>query len=287
MLLTTAVLRPPFLRGAKLDPSGQLLADQNKTQVKFTLPRLKVRLNQGSATNDPLAVNLLSLGASGLDDASGMGVMEFVTMDPPYAFIGTSDCVGFGFRSATLDLGTGSTPPDVMAQFGFDESWTGLYLPEIRLFVAPSGATGLAVDAGARNLLIGIGASAGVTGDFDLTVLDQGSGPVHVSARFYDPAGRSYGITKTSDTTATVALPATLDRRVMAVDGALPPYTAGAQFEGGAVQPGRVFDCDMTTQTSRTIVVTATGSQPGATPTSLTIMANRQVSSAPPPPGSP
>src|SRR5262249_38597433 len=51
LLLTTIVLRPPFLRGAKLDPSGQLIADPAKTQVKFTLPRLKVRLAQGSAAN--------------------------------------------------------------------------------------------------------------------------------------------------------------------------------------------------------------------------------------------
>ena len=87
--------------------------------------------------------------------------------------------VGFGFRTGALDLSDGSTPPDVLAQCGFDESWTGLYLPEIRLFVAPNGARDLAVDAGARNLLIGIGESAGITGDFDLTVLNQRRGTTH------------------------------------------------------------------------------------------------------------
>jgi hypothetical protein len=36
MLLTTVVLRPPFLRGAKLDPSGILLADPSHTTVRIT-----------------------------------------------------------------------------------------------------------------------------------------------------------------------------------------------------------------------------------------------------------
>ena len=155
-----------------------------------------------------LQATLLSLGASGLDDRDNFGVAKLITMDPPYAFIGTSKVVGIGFRSATLDLSDGSTPPDVLAQFGFDDSWTGVYFPELRLYIAPHGAQDLAFDASATNLLIGIGASSGVTGDFELAIVDQGSGPVKVSARFYDNNGRSYSITKSDDSTATVSIPA-------------------------------------------------------------------------------
>ena len=46
-------------------------------------------------------------------------------MDPPYAFIGSDDYVGIGFRTVMLDLSDGSTPPDMLAQFGSDDSWTG------------------------------------------------------------------------------------------------------------------------------------------------------------------
>ena len=285
LLLTTVVLRPPFLRGAKLESSGQLVADPVNTQVKFTLPRIKVRLAQGSGTNDPLTATLLSFGATGLDDPGDLSVAELVTMDPPYAFIGPWDIVGFGFRSATLDLSTGSTPPDVLSQFGFDESWTGLYLPEIRLFVAPHGAEDLAVDAGAHNLLIGFGASAGITGDFDLTVLDQGASPLHLSARFYDAAGRCFGITKTSETTAMVALP-DHTRMVIDIDGGLTPYTANAKFDSHPPQPGRLFDFDLSSNPTRTIMISAIDSRPGATEGTLTIIANRRPSSAPVPPGS-
>ena len=145
-MLTAAILRPPFLQPAKLLPNGQLVEETTIAEVKFNLPRIKVRLAQGSAENDPLTAELLSLGASGLDDPGDLGVAEMVSMDPPYAFIGPAKIVGFGFRSAILDLADGSTPADVLEQFGFDESWTELYLPEIRLFIAPHGAEDFAVD---------------------------------------------------------------------------------------------------------------------------------------------
>jgi hypothetical protein len=285
LLLTTIVLRPPFLKGAKLDPSGILVEDPTHAQVKISLPKIKVRLTQGSGANDPLRATLLSLGASGLDDRDDIGVAQLVTMDPPYAFIGSSKQVGIGFRSATLDLSQGSTPPDVLSQFGYDDSWTGIYLPELRLYIAPSGAENLAFDASATNLLIGFGASAGVTGDFELAVVDQGSGDVKVSARFYDGAGNSYAITKSSDgKTATVTIPAKT-RMVVDVDGGLTPYTAKAKIGGAAESPGRLFDVDFGANTTLTIVVTAKGSQPGATDTTLTITAIRQSTPALPPAG--
>jgi large repetitive protein len=285
LVLTTAVLRPPFLRGAKLDPSGILLDDPTHAQVKITLPKIKVRLSQGSHVTDPLTATLLSLGAGGLDDQDDIGVADLITMDPPYAFIGPWADVGIGFRTATLDLSQGSTPPDVLAQFGYDDSWMGVYLPELRLYYRRDGALDLAVDGSATNLLIGIGPSAGVTGDFELAVVDQGSGPVTVSARFYDANQRCYGITKLADgQTATVAIP-DHTRMVIDIDGGLTPYTASAQIGSVPDCPGRLFDVSFGAATCLPIVISATGSQPGATKTKLTITANLKPASAPPPPG--
>jgi hypothetical protein len=83
LLISTAVLRPPFLRGAKLDPSGILVEDPTNAQVKITLPMIKLRLQQGSNANDPMVATLLSLGASGVDDQADFGVADLITMDPP------------------------------------------------------------------------------------------------------------------------------------------------------------------------------------------------------------
>ncbi len=284
LLLTTIVLRPPFLRPAQLLPNGQLVEDTTKTSVKISLPRIKIRLAQGSGVVAPLTVELLSLGASSLDATEDIGVAQLVTMEPPYAFIGPSKVVGFGFRSATLDLSDNSTPPDVLAQFGFDESWTGLYLPEIRLFIAPHGADDFAVDAGARNLLIGFGASAGITGDFDLEVINQGSGKLTLGARFYDDAGQSFAITRTDDTHATVTLPPHT-WLIVDVNGGLTPYNASVGFDGAAPTAGRVFECDLSSANPRTILISVTDSRPTPLTATLTAVANRLPASLPAPPG--
>jgi hypothetical protein len=272
LILTAPLLRTPFLVGAKLDPSGILAEDPLHPHVSFTLPKIKMRLAQGSGPNDPLVATLLSAGASGLDDQSAGG--ELITMDPPYAFFGPSKAIGMGFRSATLDLSQGSTPPDVLAQFGYDDSWTGLYFPELRLYVSPPGGQDVALDFSATNLLIGIGPdSGGLTGDFEYDVVDQGSGPVKVSARFYDDSGRCYGITPTADSlNATVTIP-NHTRMVVDIDGGLTPYTAQAIIGNSGEVPGRLFDVDFGSATSLLIQITATGSQPNATPTSLYITA--------------
>jgi hypothetical protein len=277
LLLTAVVLRPPFLRGAKREANGQLVPDPQNEKVKITLPRLKFRISQGPNNNDPLTADLLSAGATGLDDPGDIAVAELIKMDPPYAFIGSSQVVGFGFRSGILDLSTQSTPPDVLSQFGFDESWTGLYLPEIRLFIAPHGARDFAVEAGVENLLIGIGASSGVTGDFELQVLDQGAGALKLSARFYDSDQRGYGIVRPSpdSTTATVQLPNT-SRMVVDVDGGRTPITTMVSIDGGAQQNVREINIDMSGNATRTIAITATDTSSPVRNATLTITASRR-----------
>ncbi|PYP78252.1 MAG: hypothetical protein DMD35_12025 [Gemmatimonadetes bacterium] len=282
LLLTSVVLRPPFLRGAKREANGQLVLDPEHEQVKFTLPKIKFRLTQGPLNGDPIVPTLLSAGASGLDDPGDLAVAELITMDPPYAFIGSSQTVGFGFRSGVLDLSDQSTPPDVLAQFGFDESWTGLYLPEIRLFVAPHGARDLAVEGGVENLLIGIGASSGITGDFNLQVLDQGAGPLKMGARFYGPDQRGYGIVRTSDTAATVQLPE-LSRMVADVGGGRTPITTTITIDGGAPISGREATIDMSGADTRTIVITSTDTSAPPRTATFTVTASRRPAPVPVP----
>ncbi len=252
MVVTAAVLRMPFLKGAELLDDGRLAPIAGDDRVEITLPRFKIRLTQGSDDQSPLIIDLLSFGVDGLDDAADFAVVDLIRMDPPYAFIGESRAVGFGFRSATLDLSTNSTPHEVLDQFGFDASWTGLYLPEIRLFVAPDGVEDFAVSAGVNNLLIGWGAQPGITGDFDLAVIDQGGNDLEVSARFVDQAGRLYGITRTGDSSAIAQVPpgSTL---VVDVSGGRPPYNV--EIDGASVRTAEITFDPGESQTSVHIVV--------------------------------
>ena len=73
---------------------------------------------------------------------------------------------------------------------------------------------------------------------------------------------------------------------VVDIDGGLTPYTASAKIGSAAVAPGRLFDVNFGTETSLTIVVTAKGSQPGATNATLTITAALKAPAAAAPPGS-
>lgn len=149
---------------------------------------------------------------------------------------------------------------------------TGLDLPEIRLFIAPKGAQDFAIDAGVENLLIGIGASSGVTGDFRTEVLDQGAGPLKLGARFYDADQRGYGLVRTSDTTGTVQLPER-SRMVVDIEGGRTPITTTITVQGSPVVNDRVADIDMSTAAERTITISVTDSSSPQRNGTLTITA--------------
>ncbi|WP_299698716.1 hypothetical protein [uncultured Tateyamaria sp.] len=209
LILAGIELRPPFLQPAEMRSDGLLVPHTKRTDVVFHLPKIKPRVTQGSDANAQVQVCLVSLGATGLDDPGARAAVELVPIEPSHAFIGPGRVVRFGFRSAYLDLSDGYAPPEILSQFGFDEAWTGLYLPEIRIFFAPNGAEDFAVNAGVENLLIGLGGSNGVTGDFDVAMINQGSGDLAIGAHFFTGNRQGTGISRTSPGAATAVLPDT------------------------------------------------------------------------------
>lgn len=229
VILTTprAIVRLPFLRGAMLDATGMLRADPAHPAVRFHLPALRVQLLRPDG--GALGVELLaaSTGAGTPPDR----LYEFTTMEPPYALIGPGDVVGFAFRTAVLDLsgtaGPGGVPAGARAMPG---EWQGLYLPDARLFVAPSGLEGLAVSAGVRDFWIGIGAHAGVTGLVEAEVVNRGAAP-QVRLRLRTPTGEFIGVAD-GTAPATVAAP---PGSTLLVDagGGLAPYTYTIQSPPG------------------------------------------------------
>ncbi|WP_299046105.1 hypothetical protein [uncultured Tateyamaria sp.] len=286
LVLAGIELRPPFLQPAEMRPDGLLVPHSTRRDVVFHLPKIKLRLTQGSDANAQVQVCLVSLGASGLDDPGALSAAELVTMEPHHAFIGPGRVVGFGFRSAYLDLSDGYTPPEVLSQFGFDEAWTGLYLPEIRIFFAPNGAEDFAVNAGVENLLIGLGGSNGVTGDFDVAVINQGGGDLAIGANFFTSDRRGIGITRTGAGTATAALPETT-RLAVDVRGGRAPYSVTVD-QGSGAQAGVVHDVTTPATGTRTITITATDTSAPPKETTLVITAARRAPPAiAPPPGEP
>ena len=143
-----------------------LMPDDSVPEVALVLPRLRFRFQHGNNTGDQLVLSFVGAGVSSLDDPGSVEVSQFISMEPPYAYVGgaTDRALGIGFRSATLDLDGDFTPPALRDKAGVGDDWTGLYLPEVRVFVAPDGLRNLAFECGAQELLIGLDTTTGGSG---------------------------------------------------------------------------------------------------------------------------
>ncbi|HEV7918296.1 MAG TPA: hypothetical protein VGO97_01860, partial [Solirubrobacterales bacterium] len=278
LILEAPTLRPPFLHPAKLDAQGMLTPDASVREVAITLPKLRFRLTHGNAVGSQLTFGLVSAGVSSLDDPGDIGVAQLISMQPPYAFIGgdRDRVFGIGFRSATLDLSNDSTPPALMEKCGVGNEWTGLYLPEVRIFIAPEGARDFAFEAGANELLIGFGENDGIWGDFEAALVNQGSGELKIGARFFDAEGRAHGIERTDATHANARIPA-VTRMVVDVIGGRTPYARKVKVAGGAEQSGMVFNVDLSASSPQDITITVDDSSTAPVHATLTILAERRV----------
>ena len=271
LIVNAPKIRPPFLHPAKVSAIGVLEPDTSVREVAITLPRMRFRLSHGNADPSQLVLALVSAGVSDLDDPGSTGVAQLISMEPPYAYIGGADdhTLGIGFRSATLDLDNDWTPPALREKAGVGDDWTGLYLPEVRVFVAPDGLRNLAFECGAQELLIGMGPTGGIWGDFDAALVQQGSGELHLLPRFAGPE-REYVVERGAvvagieQATARVPEHSTL---VVDVRGGRTPYTRVVRINGTAQPAAMAYDLDLSatggTATVDLEVTSATGSGAG------------------------
>lgn len=265
-----AIVRLPFLRGARLDAQGQLREDPAHPDVKFHLPAIRIQVEREAAGS--VGVEILSADTTGSPTDQ---LYEFVRMEPPYALVGPQDVVGFAFRSAQLDLSATSGPTGVPSGvFALPTDWQGFYLPEARLFVAPSGLEGLAVSGGVRNLWIGLGEHAGVTGIFEAEVVDRGSDP-DVRLRFQTPSGEWIGVPDPvggADPTTPIELPEQT-RLYADAGGGLAPHTYTITVGGTTTSSDRV---DVTTPPTGTVTISVAVSDAASHTTTRTISVRRR-----------
>jgi hypothetical protein len=274
-----AVLRIPQLRGAQLDAQGQLRPDPANPVVRFLLPALRVRVLKPAG--GAVGVSLLSAATGPAQDH----IYDFVRMEPPHALVGPGNTVGFAFRAAVLDLsgtaGPAGVPPGARTM---PAEWQGLWLPEVRLFVAPDGLEGLAVSAGVRDLWIGIGRHEGVTGVFEAEVVNRGSAP-EVRLRFQTPAGEWIGVPDVDPVTP-VELPETTRLYVDAGGGLAPIRTF---ITVGAAAEAETDRADVTTTATGTVSISVRATDAGSHTVlrSITVQRRPPAAGAGTPPPSP
>ena len=267
LILNAPKLRPPFLHPAKVSTIGVLEPDPSVNEVAITLPRMRFRISHGNPLGSQLVFAFVAAGVSDLDDPGSVEVSQFITMEPPYAYIGGQDdhVVGIGFRSATLDLDGDWTPPALRDKAQVGDDWTGLYLPEVRVFVSPDGLQNLAFECGAQELLIGVDRTSGIWGDFDAKLVQQGSGELRVMPRFTEPGGREYGVTLGAVVAgvrqATVALPQATTM-VIDVTGGRTPYARVVRINGTAQPSATQYDLDLGATGTATVDLEVTSGSP-------------------------
>ena len=139
-----SILTIPHLRGARLDVRGMLVEDPANPKVRFHLPRLAVRVERTAAGETSTKLVSATAGTVNAPD-----FYEFCRMEPEHALVGPGNVFGFAFRTAVLDLSEQTNPPG--AARSLPTAWQGLWLPEVRVFVAPNGLEDLALAAGVRD----------------------------------------------------------------------------------------------------------------------------------------
>lgn len=297
ILFTAITFHLPNTQGATLDPTtGGLKADPANPDVRIILPKISFDITQGQQVIASLNFQLNSWGAQGLDDNADAAIGNLIEMQPQYALVGKDATFGFGFQRAVLDLSNNFTPPEILAKFGAGTDWQGIYLPEVRIFFAPRGLDGWQFAAATRDLMIGVGATSGISGDFELDVIHQAA-PLAVQVRFYTPDGALVNGVNTEQepsplphvvaTSGMVVLPA---QTTMVVDihSGLPPYTLNITGGGGvtvSAVSGHALQRAIAVSGNGTLLVTVADSTPGSQATyTLSLTVNLRSAALPLPP---
>ena len=201
----------PFLSPATYDvANARLLPDPSVDHVSMVVGGLKLRLMQ--LEGQSVQFDFLSASTTGNPVDK---IYDLVRMEPPYATVGPEATVGIGFRAAVLDLSSEAGPSGLPAGArAMPNAWQGFYLPEVRVFVQPPGLEDLYITAAARDMYIGVGASAGLTAIFEAEVVNAAE--LTVSAHVLTDAGTYIPVTIADPTadpahgTATVPAASTL-----------------------------------------------------------------------------
>ncbi len=185
LLFNTLTLHLPsdtFVPARLVD--GRLVKDTKYSEVKIELPKIGLTITQTADDYNTTKVRFSGWGANNLDEGGDAAAGEAIRMVPALC-LHSSGVVGFGLEKIVLDLSADFTPPEILEKnFGIGDDFTGLWIPSVRLFVAPSGLSGFAVDTWAKDMLIDF--EQGLSGEFGIELMNgAASAPLEVQAVFY------------------------------------------------------------------------------------------------------
>jgi hypothetical protein len=108
---------------------GWIVRDEHyaKSEVKLVLPRITLEYEQvegaeGNGFPPNINFRMKSWGQSGFEAPSDLRVGEMARMEPPLA-LHTSGSIALGMEEVVIDVSPDSTPADLKARFGVDDSF--------------------------------------------------------------------------------------------------------------------------------------------------------------------
>ena len=224
---------------AQVGPDRWLVPDTSHENVRFTLPKIAMNIVQGDTIGD-INVKFRAWGINSLDDPADLEAGELISMTPPLC-LHKSRAVGFGLEKAVLDLSDDFTPPEILENFGTGDDFEGLWLPHVRIFVAPSGMTGFAFDVRANDLLIGF--NSGVSGEFAADIMRRND-RLSVTPRLFEgdhvvdvtrgKESEDGQVTTVAGSRASIAADGELQ---LAITGGQPQYTITVRLDGTTIPP--------------------------------------------------
>ncbi|MBE7169245.1 MAG: hypothetical protein INR73_01560 [Williamsia sp.] len=255
LLFNTVILHLPpkdFLP-ARLNADGLLEKDPDYDEVQIHLPKIALVISQTADNLNNTQVNFKNWGTNSLDDANDNAAGELVSMVPALC-LHSSGIVGFGVEKVVMDLSTQFTPPEILeSNFGVGDEFTGLWFPEVRLFVAPAGLKGLAVDTWAKDMLIDF--NQGLSGEFGIEVVN-GAGDAKLAVQLLLYQGKqSATITQTgADKIDAGGNTVRSSRSTVAADGRLQIRMRGGQSDYGVTVKKSPGFADLPTARTGTIL---------------------------------
>jgi hypothetical protein len=201
LLFNSIILHLPNDRflPAKLAADGWLERDNTFDEVTISLPKIAMIITQNADDYGQTEVSFDGWGISSVDDQFDKAAGELISMKPALC-LHKSNTWGFGLEKIVLDLSKDFTPAEILEKnFGVGDEFKGLWMPQVRFFIAPHGLKGMAFDTWGENLLIDF--DQGLSGEIGAELVNNTNrAPLEVDVVFYEGRARKTPVKKGKDT---------------------------------------------------------------------------------------
>jgi large repetitive protein len=228
---------------AKLAADGWLERDTTLDEVTIHLPKIAMIITQNADDYGETNVTFDGWGISSMDDQFDKLAGEFIAMKPALC-LHSSNVIGFGLEKIVLDMSKDFTPKEILENnFGVGDEFNGLWMPQVRFFLAPHGLKGMAFDTWGENLLIDF--DQGLSGEIGMELVNNTNrAPLEVDVVFYEgdvrksPTKKEKDETDNNNTTRESFIYTLNDAEIqIRVRGGKAPYQIEVKRNGTSITP--------------------------------------------------